>query len=222
MAWKTPKTDWAANDEPIKDDFNRIEGNIKDNHERIEEHEDDIANHTNILNNHDSRISNSENGITILTNKTNNHEDEIANIISRQIYYYEPSDNILAESLSENNCYLDAGEEAELKEFIIPAQFGKFRVTFDVWVEITNNYHYVVVVYDEKGNSMGGFAGALDNPATWTTVSRDLSVFAKPGYKIRLGVSLGGSHYYHREGRIRNARIRGSIVVPPHITGSSI
>lgn len=30
MAWQTPKTNWQADDVPIKDDFNRIEGNIQE------------------------------------------------------------------------------------------------------------------------------------------------------------------------------------------------
>ncbi len=30
MAWKEPKTDWKAGDGVSSDDFNRIEGNIKD------------------------------------------------------------------------------------------------------------------------------------------------------------------------------------------------
>ena len=35
MAWKTPKTDWTAADVPGPNDFNRIEGNTLNNHERL-------------------------------------------------------------------------------------------------------------------------------------------------------------------------------------------
>ena len=30
MAWQTPKTNWQAGDVPVKDDFNRIEGNTQE------------------------------------------------------------------------------------------------------------------------------------------------------------------------------------------------
>src|SRR5690554_6252131 len=44
MAWKTPKTDWTANDVPVPKDFNRIEGNTLDNRKRLNGHDSDIAN----------------------------------------------------------------------------------------------------------------------------------------------------------------------------------
>lgn len=37
MAYQTPKTDWQASDAPGPGDFNRIEGNIKDNHDRLDQ-----------------------------------------------------------------------------------------------------------------------------------------------------------------------------------------
>ena len=52
MAWETPKTDWAANDVLGPTDFNRIEGNTLDNHER--------------LNGHNSRISSNENRLDLI------------------------------------------------------------------------------------------------------------------------------------------------------------
>lgn len=45
MAWKTPKTDWAANDVLGPNDFNRIEGNTLDNHERLNGHLSDGTQH---------------------------------------------------------------------------------------------------------------------------------------------------------------------------------
>ena len=36
MAWQNPKTDWKVGDKPGPDDFNRIEGNIKDHAERTD------------------------------------------------------------------------------------------------------------------------------------------------------------------------------------------
>ena len=61
MAWKTPKTDWAANDVPGPNDFNRIEGNTLDNHERLNGHDSDIASINSTLSSHNSRISSNKN-----------------------------------------------------------------------------------------------------------------------------------------------------------------
>ena len=48
MAWKTPKTDWAANDVLGPNDFNRIEGNTLDNHQRLNGHLNDKNNPHNV------------------------------------------------------------------------------------------------------------------------------------------------------------------------------
>jgi hypothetical protein len=61
MTWKTPKTDWAANDVPGPNDFNRIEGNTLDNHERLNGHDSDIASINSTLSSHNSRISSNKN-----------------------------------------------------------------------------------------------------------------------------------------------------------------
>jgi hypothetical protein len=59
MAWKTPKTDWAANDVLGPNDFNRIEGNTLDNHERLNGHESNIANHNSRISSNENRLNGS-------------------------------------------------------------------------------------------------------------------------------------------------------------------
>ena len=41
MAWQTPKTNWAAGDVPVADDFNRIEGNIGEVAQELAAHKAD-------------------------------------------------------------------------------------------------------------------------------------------------------------------------------------
>src|SRR5690606_11656852 len=68
MAWNGIK-EWFANMIVSADDFNRIEGNTLDNHER--------------LNGHDSRISSN-------TNRLNNIEDgPLTKILGRQVGWVE-------------------------------------------------------------------------------------------------------------------------------------
>lgn len=64
MAWKTPKTDWTAADVLGPNDFNRIEGNTLDNHER--------------LNGHDSEIGKIKNGTTKVPKASNADNAAIA------------------------------------------------------------------------------------------------------------------------------------------------
>jgi hypothetical protein len=45
MAWQTPKTDWQAGDVPVKDDFNRIEGNVGELDTK-KANQADLASHT--------------------------------------------------------------------------------------------------------------------------------------------------------------------------------
>jgi hypothetical protein len=59
MAWETPKTDWAANDVLGPNDFNRIEGNTLDNHERLNGHDSDIANHNSRISSNENRLNGS-------------------------------------------------------------------------------------------------------------------------------------------------------------------
>jgi len=52
---------WFANMIVSADDFNRIEGNTLDNHERLNGHDSDIASINSTLSSHNSRISSNTN-----------------------------------------------------------------------------------------------------------------------------------------------------------------
>lgn len=71
MTWKTPKTDWTAADVPGPNDFNRIEENTLDNHERLNGHDSDIVNLNSRISANDSEIGKIKNGTTKVPNASN-------------------------------------------------------------------------------------------------------------------------------------------------------
>lgn len=48
MTWQGTKTDWTPDDGADNDNFNRIEGNVQDNHERLNGHDSTLSRLDNI------------------------------------------------------------------------------------------------------------------------------------------------------------------------------
>src|SRR5690554_2162280 len=82
MSWNNIKQ-WFANMIPSSGDFNRIEGNTLDNHNRLDGHDSDISSINSTLSNHDGRISSND-------NRLDNIEDgSLTKILGKQVEWVE-------------------------------------------------------------------------------------------------------------------------------------
>ena len=79
MAWNDIKQ-WFANMIPSADDFNRIEGNTLNNHERLNGHDSDISSINSTLSSHNSRISSNESNIANHNSRISSNENRLGNI----------------------------------------------------------------------------------------------------------------------------------------------